>query len=377
MARAQSRGMMFPTLVTLVFALLVASCQVDREAEEPADDGATPVADVDTDDPVSADDQDVTTPEADADEQVDDVSDSTTPVADEEPASPDLYPVSVTRTDEVEITIEERPEQIVSLSPGATETFFAIGAGDQLVAVDMFSDYPEETTDLPKVDAYQPDPEAIVDLDPDLVFVIYDADGIVDLLEDLDIQVLYLDAPNSIEGLIEQIRILGEVTGNRSEADELAASLEERVDAVVEQVAEVDSQPSVYHELDDSFFTVGPESFVGDLYSILGARNIAEGSVGEYPQLSEEVIIEEDPEVIILPTYGDGGVSDAVRERPGWDGIDAVENDRVYEIDGDIVSRPGPRLVDALEQLAELLYPEEFARLNDVTIAQVDLEVAA
>jgi iron complex transport system substrate-binding protein len=289
------------------------------------------------------------------------------------------FPVTVTRSDGVELTLEERPQRIISLSPGATETFFAIGAGEQMIAVDMFSDYPPEALELDQVDAYQPDPEAIVDMAPDLVFVIFDADGIVAFLDDLDVPVLYLEAPDTIDDMLDQILLLGEVTGNVPQADELKSSLDERIQSVTERVGGIDLTPHVYHELDDSFFTVGPDSFIGDLYNLLGATNIAEGAPGEYPQLSEEIILEQNPNVIVIPAHGemDGSLVEAVEARPGWDAIDAVQNERVYEIDGDIVSRPGPRIVDALEQLAEMLYPEEFVSHNDFTVTPGDLQTAA
>lgn len=275
----------------------------------------------------------------------------------------DTFPVSITRSDGVTLEIPERPERIVSLSAGGTELFFAIDAGDQLVAADMFSDYPEEANALPKVDAFQPDPEAILAHNPDLVLVTYDADEIVAALEQAGVPVLYLEVPESIDGLLEQARQFGKITGNRQAAEELIADIEERIEAVTSKLADEEEGPRVYHELDETFFTVAPDSFVGDLYNILNAQNIAAGAPGGYPQLSAEAIIERNPEVIILPTGEgeDGTTPEDVKARPGWDVIDAVKNDRIYEIDRDIVSRPGPRIIDGLEELAKLLYPETFA----------------
>jgi iron complex transport system substrate-binding protein len=243
----------------------------------------------------------------------------------------------------------------------------------------MFSDYPAEAQELPKVDAYQPDPETIVADDPDLVLVIYDADGIVAILDDLDIPVLYLEAPHDLQGLFDQIRMLGEVTGNRDSAEDVASALEQRVQAIVEELEDVDEGPRIYHELDESLYTVSPDSFIGDLYNLLKAQNIADAALGDYPQLSEEAILDADPEVIIVPTHGvqDGSIADGVRARAGWGSIDAVQNDRIYEIDGDIVSRPGPRIVDALEQLAEMIYPERFVSQNESVVAGDDFRVAA
>jgi iron complex transport system substrate-binding protein len=285
-------------------------------------------------------------------------------------AEDDIFPVSITRSDGVTLEIRERPERIVSLSAGGTELFFAIGAGDQLVAADMFSDYPEEANALPKVDAFQPDPEAILAHNPDLVLVTYDADEIVAALEQAEVSVLYLEVPESIDGLLEQARQFGKVTGNREAAEELVTGMEERIAAVTSKLADVEEGPRVYHELDETFFTVAPDSFVGDIYNLLNAQNIAAGAPGGYPQLSAEVIIERNPEVIILPTGEgeDGTTPEDVKARPGWDVIDAVKNDRIYEIDRDIVSRPGPRIIDGLEQLAKLLYPEQFAASGSLFI---------
>ena len=356
------------TLVTVVSLCIVSTVLLTACAtrvDEPVDDqGDAPIE--------SADDQAM----VDADDVESDEIAETPEVADDEAEG---FPVTVTRTDNVELTIEERPERIVSLSPGATETFFEVGAGDQLVAVDMFSDYPPEAAALAQLDAYQPDPEAIVDLEPDLVFVVFDADGIVSVLDDLDVDVLFLDAPSSVDGMMEQIRTLGAVTGNPVQADETATALEERVEAVTTQVPDRDEPLRVYHELDETFFTVSPESFVGDVYNLLGVDNIADGAMGAYPQLSEEVILDENPDLIVVPTHGqpDGERADEVRQRTGWDVIHAVSNDRIYEIDGDIISRPGPRIVDALEHLAEMFYPEEFVSSYGIPIAHRNLEIAA
>ena len=272
----------------------------------------------------------------------------------------DTFPVTITRSDGVDLVISERPERIVSLSAGGTEMLYAIGASGQLVAADIFSDYPPAADELPKVDAFQPDPEAILAHNPDLVLITYDPDGIVDALEQAGVSVLYLEVPESLDGLIEQVRLFGRVTGNTDGAEGLAAAMEARIAAVEQQLADVEDGPRVYHELDETFFTVAPDSFVGDLYTILKAENIAAGAPGAYPQLSAEIIVERNPEVIILPTGGGEGETtpEDVKARPGWDVIDAVQNDRIYEIDRDIISRPGPRIIDALEQLATLLYPD-------------------
>lgn len=239
MTLMRMRAFAVALLAGLVLGAMLAGCTVERNDESPADS-----TDAVTESGSGA--------ESDGD------AEEPTPTGDVVD-----FPVTVTRTDGVDLEIEEPPQRIVSLSPGATETLFAIGAGEQVAAVDMFSDYPEEASELPQVDAYQPDPEEIISLEPDLVYTVFNPEGIVEILENAGIQVLYLDAPRSLDGMLEQIRTLGDITDNSDQAAELAGSLQERIDVVVAQAEEVDSTPTVYHELDAQLFTVGPNSFIG------------------------------------------------------------------------------------------------------------------
>ncbi|HEY8491421.1 MAG TPA: ABC transporter substrate-binding protein [Dehalococcoidia bacterium] len=279
------------------------------------------------------------------------------------PAGEGAFPITVERSDGTSLTLERRPERIISLSAGGTEALFAVGAGEQVVAVDKFSDYPAETGRLPKLEYVNPDPETIVSYNPDLVLVSLNTRDLVSRLDALGLKVLYLDAPDSIQGVIDQVRLLGRVTGHPEEGERVAAEMERRVKAVTDRLNDVQQGPRVYHELDPSFFTVSPNSFVGDLYNLLKAQNIAAGAPGEYPQLSQEVILERDPEVIVLAITpaGTGQATAAdVKARPGWDAVSAVRSNRVHEVNADLVSRPGPRVVEGLEALARLLYPERF-----------------
>jgi iron complex transport system substrate-binding protein len=276
-------------------------------------------------------------------------------------AQPDTgLPVTVERSDGREITIEEAPQRIVSLSPGATEILFAIGAGDSVAASDDFSDYPPEAQETPKLDAFEPNLEAIVGVEGDLIIVAHNQDNVVEALDDLGEPVLYLVVPEDVAGVLEQIRLFGRITDHQDEAEELAHSLEDRIDAIETKLADVDQGPRVFHELDNTLYTAAPDSFIGDLYRLLKADNIAAGSDNPYPQLTQEVVIDRDPEVIILADADFGESPETVRARAGWDVISAVKNDRIHPVDPDIVSRPGPRVVDALEELARLLYPDRF-----------------
>ena len=178
----------------------------------------------------------------------------------------------------------------------------------------------------------------------------------------VDIQVLgsVEETPESVEAVFDQIRLLGQITDHMQEAEDLVAEMQERVDAIEEALADVEQGPRIFHEVDATLYTAAPGSFVGGLYKILKAQNIAAGAGQPFPQLTQEVIIERDPEVIILADGAYGESPDTVKGRAGWGNISAVRNDRIFVIDPDIVSRPGPRLVEALEALAVFLYPERF-----------------
>lgn len=275
-------------------------------------------------------------------------------------AAASLQPLEVTDDLGRTLALTRPPQRIASLSAGHTEVLFAIGAGGQVAAVDLFSDYPPETATRTRIDAFQFNPEAVAAAQPDLVLLTYDPGGAVEALERLNIPVLFVKVPASIEGVLASILLLGQVTGHEGEAGELVAETRARIEAVREKARRSGPGPRVFHELDATLYTASAKSFVGDLYAILGAENIAADASQEYPQLSQEVVIARDPEVIILADEAQGESAETVAARPGWAGVSAVRNGRVYTVNPDLVSRPGPRLVEALEALAALLYPNAF-----------------
>ena len=270
------------------------------------------------------------------------------------------HPLTLTDGKGRSVTLPAAPQRIASLSPAATEILFAVGAGDQVAAVDKFSDFPPEAKTLPQLDAFQPSVEAIAGAQPDLVLVFFDPSNLVDGLARAGVTVFFLETPTSVDGVLKQIRLLGEATGHPLEAEELVGEMQGRIGVIEERLADVQQGPRLFHEVDNQLYTASPNSFAGGLYTILKAQNIAAGVTEAYPQLSQEAIIQQDPEVIILADVVAGESPETVKARPGWGGISAVKNNRIYAIDPDIVSRPGPRLVDALETLAKLLYPERF-----------------
>ena len=283
------------------------------------------------------------------------------PAAVPEPTAPAAdFPLTVTGSDGRELTVPEAPQRIVSLSAAATEVLYAVGAGPQVVATDNYSDYPEEAQDTAKLDAYQPNVEAIVAVEADLIILAHDQDNIVEALDRLGENALLLEVPDSIDGVMEQVRLLARVTGHAEAGERLAGDMGDRIEAVTAKLSDIEEGPRIYHELDNTFFTAAPGSFVGGFYGLLKAPNIAEGAPTAYPQLTQEEILDRDPEVIILANADAGESPETVGARPGWGVISAVKNDRIHAIDADILSRPGPRVVEGLEQLAGLLYPERF-----------------
>lgn len=275
------------------------------------------------------------------------------------------FPFTLNGAEGTSVRLAKAPERIVSLSPGTTETLFAIGAGTAVVAVDRFSDYPEAAKALPKVEYTRPNVESLAALRPDLIIGSGRQKDMVAAMQNAGLPFVLLDEPGSVAGVLERIRLLGRVTGHSEAAEQLARQLEARIRALSEKLADVTQGPRVFHEISSTagLYTATARSFVGDLYTLLKARNIADAAAGPYPQLSQEVIIQADPEVIVLADGREGVTVEQVRARPGWSGISAVTRQRVYllsDVQANLVSRPGPRVVDGLELLAKLLYPDRF-----------------
>lgn len=276
------------------------------------------------------------------------------------PAVRSIYPLTVPADEGRSVTFTRAPQRIVSLSPGHTEILFAIGAGGQVAGTDRFSDYPEAAKALPKLEYSNTNVEAVVALQPDLVIAAGRQRNLVPVFEQAGLRVLPMEEPGSIAGVLDRIRLMGQITDHPAEAETLAATLESRIGAVTEKVAPVTAGPRVYHEVDPKPFAAASNSFVGDIYTLLRSRNIVPVSESAYPQISAEAIISADPEVIVIGHRLPDGAPDAVKRRPGWNVISAVKHNRIYVVEDNLVSRPGPRVVDALEQVARQLYPELF-----------------
>ena len=263
------------------------------------------------------------------------------------------WPVTVD-TPGGKLTVKQRPARIVSLSPTATELLFAIQAGGQVVAADDNSDYPAGAPRT-KLSAYQPNVEAIAGYRPDLVVYSNDPGGLRAALGKLGIPALLQPAATRLDDTYAQLGQLGRVTGHQPEADRLAASMRTQIRQIVAS-ARPERPLTYYHELDKNLFSATSKTFIGQLYGLLGLRNIADradAKGGGYPQLSAEYVVKADPDLIFLADTRCCGQSAAtVAARPGWRRLHAVKDHAVFALDDDVASRWGPRTVDFLRTIA-------------------------
>jgi iron complex transport system substrate-binding protein len=250
------------------------------------------------------------------------------------------------------------PHRIVSLSPTATETLFAIGAGAQVVAVDDQSDYPKQAPHT-SLSGYTPNVEAIAGYKPDLVVVYYDPSGLVKTLRGLGIRVLVQDAAKTLDGAYAQMIALGRITGHLDSASRLVASMKARIKALVARGAPRARGLTVYHELGPDLYSATSSTFIGRVYSLFGLKNIADaadaGGTG-YPKLSPEYLVSQSPDIVVLADIRCCAQTPrTVAARPGWSRVDAVRTGTVVMIDDSIASRWGPRIVNFVRAVAAAL----------------------
>ena len=356
-------------LVLLALALVAAACGGSDDAAsgraEPAPTAVAPDA-AEAADPDEADAPGSSEPAAVEEAQPGDGTESES-AAEPEPATAEEPDDPAVSGDDTEAGSNEAaaaddaalvPLRILSISPTATEMAFAIGAGDQVVAVDQFSYFPDEApvTDL---DGWNPNIEAIASYDPDLVLMQTSGD-VGASLEALGIEVWAHDAPFAFEDVYVQIEQLGKVTGQTDEAAAVVADMRAEIAELIAAAPDA-SGLTYYHELDNTLYTVTSTTFIGQVYSLFGLTNIADpadadGSAWGYPQLSDEYLVDADPDVIFLAdTLCCGQNAQTIAARPGWDQLTAVQTGRIVELNDDIVSRWGPRLVDFIAAISGVL----------------------
>jgi iron complex transport system substrate-binding protein len=272
----------------------------------------------------------------------------------------------LTTTDDLgrEITIEQMPRRIVSLLPSNTEILFAVGAGDRVVGVTSYCNYPPEAAGREQVGGITNKSlsvEAIVALEPDLVLAAGAQDEIIKAMEQAGLTVIVLK-PATLADIYTNIQLVGQITGHADRAAAVVADMRRRAEAVSKKVAAIpaDERLTVFYEVwDEPLMTAGPNTFIGQMIEMAGGKNIFAEVDEDWPQVSPEVIVARNPAVILGPqSHGDALMAEQIAARPGWANLAAVQNGRIYLLDGDMISRPGPRLIDVLEEIARDLYPD-------------------
>jgi len=260
------------------------------------------------------------------------------------------YPVTVG-----DLTLTTQPMRIISLSPTATEMLYAIGAGAQVVAVDDYSNFPADAVALgTALSGYEPNVEAIAGYTPDLVVVAYDAGGIVDQLKSLSIPVFMAAAATSFEDVYLQIEQLGALTGNLENAVQLSEEMQTDIAAAVAEVQLPTTPITYFHELDNTLYSATSNTFIGQVYGLFGLKNIADGVIdgNDYPQLSAEVIVKANPDIIFISHLE---TPEVVAARDGWGRLKAVTNNQVIALPADIPSRWGPRIVEFVRVIRDAI----------------------
>ena len=276
------------------------------------------------------------------------------------------FPLAVTDDLGRNVTISSEPQSIISLAPSNTEILFALELGDRVMAVSEYCNYPLEAQNKIKIGGFSTvNIEKVVSLKPDLVLATGGVqEAVVEELGRLGLTVIALNA-NNIEDVFENIRLVGKATGQLEAARELTTKLEQRTKAVTDKAKDLpDSQrPRVFYEIQyEPLMTAGPGTFIDNLIHLAGGVNIASDAAAKYPVYNLETLIERNPEVIII-SFWHGSIPasvEGVKSRKRWQNVEAVKNNRVYGINADLVSRPGPRIVDGIEEMARFIHPDLF-----------------
>ncbi|WP_062198359.1 ABC transporter substrate-binding protein [Massilibacterium senegalense] len=281
----------------------------------------------------------------------------------------EAYPVTIKDATGKEVKIEKEPEKIVSLIPSNTEIAFALGLGDKMVGVTDYDTYPKEVKNIEKIGGLDVNVEKVIALKPDLVLAHASAmstaeDGLNQMRES-GITVLVVNEASSFDKVYDSIELIGKATGKQKEAKDLVKSMTTKLKAIEEKTKQVESPKKVYVEVSPSpsIYTAGKNTFIDEFLTTIHAENVAKELEG-WPQISEEKVIEWNPDTIITLYHGDmvEKVEYKIENREAWSDITAVKEKQVVEVDSDLTSRPGPRLVEGVEEFANAVYPEIFAK---------------
>ena len=269
------------------------------------------------------------------------------------------------------IRFTKAPRRIVSLLPSTTELMFAIGAGHQMVGSTDHCNYPVAAMPLTRIGGgmlHDISRETILSLNPDLILCKWDSQQpLIESFDRLNIPVVAVGS-DSLAELIGEATLLGRVTGHEAEASSLIENMKRRLVALTSLVDSIPMERrrrTFYEVWDEPLMTAGPKSFIGELMEMGGMKNIFSDTLVGYPKISEEVVLDRDPEVILAPSTHRSKVSlEILAKRQGWDRITAVRDRQVFLIDGDQVSRCGPRMLDALEEMIRAVYPDMLPKVG-------------
>ncbi|MCG1020968.1 ABC transporter substrate-binding protein [Sutcliffiella horikoshii] len=276
------------------------------------------------------------------------------------------FPITITDDSGQEITLEKEPESIISMQPSNTEIAYALGLGDKMIGVSDYCNYPVETADVEKVGGQDMNAEMILTLMPDVIFVTdyhhQNHDTILQQYKDAGIKVIVIGSESSFADVYETIELIGKATGTTAEAEKLVDDMKERLLTVEEKAKQVTQKKKVWVEVSPApdIFTTGQGTFMHEMLESIQAENAAGNQEG-WVKLTEEEIVQLNPDVIIT-TYGYyvDNPKDGVMARSGWGEVPAIKDGNVHDVDSDTVTRPGPRLIEGVEHLAKLIYPEIF-----------------
>lgn len=276
---------------------------------------------------------------------------SPVPVVPDDPAS--SFPAKVSLPGGQPVTLLQQPKRIVSLSPSATETLFALGAGDQVIAVDQHSTFPENAPRT-ELSGFTADAAAVASKNPDLVIAPDNATQLAEGLKVVDVPVLLTPAAASLDDTYQQIQAIGRATGHGNQANAMVQKMRTDIADIVASTPKPPQPMSYFHEVSPDLYTATSQSFVGNVYSLFGMVNIADPAGGPFPQLSQEHVVQANPNLIFAADTKCCGVNAAaIAARPGWHTIDAVRRNQVVELDDDLASRWGPRVVELVRSISQ------------------------
>lgn len=275
------------------------------------------------------------------------------------------YPLIITDATNKEIVIEEEPQTIISLIPSNTEIAYSLGLGDKIIGVSGYDNYPEDVLTKEKVTGLDVNVELIVSLNPDLVLThesgINASLSSLEQIEQAGIDVVVVDDAQTFEEVYDTIYFVGEITNKNNEAKEVVNGMKQHLKEIQEKIAPYEKEVTVYTEVspEPSIFTVGKKTFIDEALNYLNVTNVFDEE--GWLAIDSESVVLKNPDYIFT-TYGyyiDNPIQ-VIKSRAGWQDMTAIINDHVYDLDSDKVSRPGPRLIEGVEEFAKAIYPEAF-----------------